>query len=93
MNKKRYVRPTVYAESFQLSHHIASCDGTIVKLNQADVGSCGAIVNDPDDSLNGVQVFTIDGFCGSDQDVGDKYVSVEGYCYTKQDNVVGYFGS
>ena len=91
--KKKYVYPGVYCESFELSHHIAACDGTIVKMNQADVGSCGGTINDENDPLNGMKFFAADGWCGSDKDSGDQFVEVEGYCYTKQDNTVGFFGS
>ena len=89
--KKKYIAPLVWAESFQLSHHIAACSGTIVKMNQTDMGNCGGTVNDKDDPLNGATLFAADGFCGKIDD--DEYVPVEGYCYTKQDNAVGFFGS
>ena len=91
--KKKYVYPGVYCESFELSHHIAACDGVIVKMNSLNLETCGGTINDKDDPLNGMTFFAADGFCGSDNDAGDKFVDVEGYCYTKQDNIVGFFGS
>ena len=89
--KKKYIAPLVFCESFQLSHHIAACDGTTVKLNSANLGTCGGTINDEESRLNGMTFFAADAFCGENEN--DQYIDAEGYCYTKQDNTVGFFGS
>ena len=89
--KKTYIPPLVYAESFQLSHHIAACEGNKVKLNSANLGVCGGTISDESDPVYNAKFFASDGFCGENED--DEYLEAEGYCYTNHTNTVGYFGS
>lgn len=67
--KKKYEKPQIYIEKFELAQHIATCD---FKLNNTDVHSCEA----PSESL-GMEESVL--FIKSNTDCK---IEFEGYCYT-----------
>ena len=76
---KKYVKPELFYERFELSQHIADCAW---ELTQADEKTCSA---DPDpefgsgalSSLVGATLFTIEGIC----DLVPKVNYHGAYCY------------
>lgn len=70
---KKYVKPELYYESFELSQHIAGCE---IKLLAADAGACTATGTILDITLpeDGSGRFFIGG--------APCTVEVEAYCYT-----------
>lgn len=68
--KKKYEKPQIYIEKFELAQHIAACD---LKLNSTDVHNCeascesGGVIMEP-------LLFI--------KDNGECKIEFEGYCYT-----------
>lgn len=79
---KKYVKPELFYEKFELSQHIASCSG--IQLNHTDE-SCNQIKDGGGlDYAPGTVVFR-DGDCA--------VPFPEGYCYTNGSDGYSIFGS
>lgn len=78
---KKYVKPQLYYENFELTQRIAGDCGVI--MNHTDLGNCttGSFTQ-LDPSLD--KLFETEGVC-------EDYA--QGYCYTKSTNMVSIFWS
>lgn len=68
--KKKYEKPQVYMERFELSQNIALCD---YKLGSGDVNSCRVIADRYENDFGDFTGGFLDGVCE---------VRIELYCYT-----------
>lgn len=78
---KKYVKPDLTYENFELSQHIAACG---IDVNLGDTNSCNPTLDDEFWlELGGTQVFGEGKTC--DTDIG----VIEVYCYTVGTNEAG----
>lgn len=73
---KKYVKPELYYEDFELSQHIAMCD---LKLSSGDPASCKIV----EDRVTGGEL--VGGFL----DTTACAFSYENYCYTNGSGAMG----
>lgn len=82
---KKYVKPELYYENFELSQHIADCGW---ELQSANENICSAKGDQnwgyPDDVKAFITGITGTGICE---------IQPEGYCYTNGSNAVGLYKS
>ena len=74
--KKKYVKPTIFIESFELNQHIAACVPHVtVKVNSSSKDSCPADLtqNTPSGPLTLENVFNVTPTC---------VIEFNEYCYT-----------
>lgn len=76
---KKYVKPELFYERFELSQHIASC---LMPLNHNDVNDC-----EVREEVTGMAGFFTGNHCSTDIPEN----SFEDYCYTN--GAEGFFGS
>ena len=80
---KKYVKPYICFEKFELSSHIAAC--ALDMPRQADVNNCFA-VGDPEYGYEGQNFFM-------NAENGCSDGPIEGYCYTNGTEALNLFNS